>query len=72
MSTDFFLARAGEPEDFQPRRVARTYWGGIARGCVVELFAELPDNEELIDEAGHRLSVAELRAKEGAGREVPE
>jgi len=72
LSTDFFLARAGEPEDFRPRRVARTYWGGVVRGCVVELLSELSDDDEVVDEYGRRLTVAELRAKDGAGREAPE
>ena len=46
----------------------RTYWGGPQRGTVVEVQEELADDVQLISSYGRLLTVAQVKARDGAKR----
>lgn len=68
MSTEFYLP--ADLDDPHPQPVAHTSWGGIARGCVVRVLRPLADATEIVGEYGARITVAELRSRDGQGRQT--
>ena len=55
-----------EPDDKCPMR---SYWGGSERGSVVYANENLPDDTLLISSYGELLTVAQVKARNGARRQ---